>query len=56
MENSALVNIVLPISLAIIMFGMGISLKVEDFKRVFVLPKAVALGIFGQIILLPAIG
>jgi len=38
------------------MFGMGISLRIEDFRRVFVFPKAVALGVVGQIILLPVFG
>jgi len=56
MESGILVNVVMPICLAIIMFGMGISLRLDDFKRVFVLPKAVALGVFGQIILLPIAG
>jgi len=37
------------------MFGMGISLTPADFKRIFVYPKAVTLGLFNQIILLPII-
>ena len=38
------------------MLGMGASLVVADFKRVFVYPKAVAIGIVGQILLLPLVG
>jgi len=56
MENSILTAVFLPISLAIIMFGMGIGLQVDDFKRVILYPKAVAIGLFNQIILLPIIG
>lgn len=46
--------IVLPI-LTVLMFGLGLSLKVEDFKALAYKPKALILGIIGQIILLPAI-
>lgn len=42
--------------MALIMLGMGLSLSLEDFKRVLVYPKAIAVGMFGQIILLPATG
>ncbi len=38
------------------MFGMGLSLTIQDFKRVFVSPKAVFTGLVNQIILLPAVG
>jgi BASS family bile acid:Na+ symporter len=37
------------------MFGMGMSLVVDDFKRVVLFPKAVILGLVGQILLLPLI-
>ncbi len=48
-------KILMPIALIIVMFGMGLTLKIDDFKRVITFPKAGALGIFGQILLLPAI-
>ena len=54
--NGALTTIVLPLSLTVIMFGMGTSLVTEDFKRIFIYPKAVAIGIVGQILLLPLVG
>ena len=38
------------------MFGMGTSLVIDDFKRILVYPKAVTIGFFGQIFLLPLIG
>lgn len=47
---------ILAVSLMIIMLGMGLSLTIDDFKRVLKYPKAVALGLLNQIILLPLIG
>lgn len=35
---------------------MGMTLRVEDFKRVAIYPKAIATGLVNQIILLPLIG
>ncbi|RLD23053.1 MAG: bile acid:sodium symporter family protein, partial [Bacteroidetes bacterium] len=49
-------GIILAASLIIIMFGMGLSLTLSDFKRVFTFPKAICIGLLCQIILLPAIG
>lgn len=47
--------IILASSLAIIMLGMGLSLVVEDFKRIFFQPKAIVIGLINQVILLPII-
>ncbi len=47
--------IILAVSLMIIMLGMGLSLVVEDFKRIFIQPKAIFIGLLNQIILLPII-
>ncbi len=49
-------GIILAISLILIMFGMGLSLTLTDFKRVFVFPKAIIIGLCCQIIFLPLIG
>tara|TARA_B100001029_G_C15017045_1_gene428043 strand:- start:82 stop:951 length:870 start_codon:yes stop_codon:yes gene_type:complete len=49
-------QIFLPISLAIIMFGMGLSLVFNDFSRLFTYPKAVLIGLFNQLVFLPLIG
>lgn len=49
-------GIILAASLIIIMFGMGLSLTLGDFKRVFSFPKAIFIGLLCQIILLPVIG
>lgn len=56
METNYLTDIMLPLSLAIIMLGMGLSLEPFDFKRVFIYPKATLIGILNQIIVLPVVG
>ena len=53
--DSALTTVGLPLALAIIMFGLGLDLTVADFKRVGRAPKAVAVALACQIVLLPAI-
>lgn len=53
MEADILTKVILPFSLFLIMFGMGLSLRVADFKAVVQAPKAVGLGIMGQMLLLP---
>jgi len=49
-------TIVLAASLIIIMLGMGLSLVIDDFKRIIVFPKAILVGLVNQLILLPLIG
>ena len=44
--------IVLPI-LTVLMFDLGLTLKMEDFRLVLSRPKAVVIALFGQIVLLP---
>ncbi len=53
MEKSLLTSVILPISLAIIMLGMGLSLRLDDFRRVFKFPKAVLIGTINQLVFLP---
>ena len=48
-------TIILAVALIIIMFGMGLSLVKEDFTRLVQHPKAIFVGLFNQIILLPII-
>lgn len=55
MENSILTSVILPASLFIIMLGMGLSLVIDDFKRVAKYPKATIIGLVNQLILLPII-
>lgn len=47
--------IVLGVSLSIIMMGMGLSLTIDDFKRIGKYPLAIFIGFVNQIILLPLI-
>lgn len=49
-------TIILASSLIIIMLGMGLSLVIDDFKRIVLYPKAIAVGLVNQLILLPIIG
>ena len=53
--DSALTTVGLPLALAIIMFGLGLDLTTDDFRRVARAPKAVAVALGCQIVLLPAI-
>ncbi len=53
MQTDVLTAIILPLSLFFIMFGMGLSLKPVDFKRIFKNPKAVSIGFLAQLLLLP---
>lgn len=56
MESNLLTEIFLPLALGIIMLGMGLSLTTGDFKRIFIAPKAIIIGLFSQLVLLPLIG
>lgn len=51
-----LTQVFLPLSLAIIMLGMGMTLIPADFGRIVKYPKAVLIGLTNQLILLPLIG
>jgi BASS family bile acid:Na+ symporter len=44
---------VIPVGLWIVMLGLGLALTPQDIKNVFVMPKAVSVGLVGQLILLP---
>lgn len=53
MEGSIITTLVLPLSLALIMVGMGLTLTPDHFKRIVVTPKAMSLGLLSQLLLLP---
>lgn len=55
MDNSPLITVGLPIALAIIMFGLGLSLTVDDFRRVARSPKAVIGALVLQVLILPVV-
>ncbi len=53
MQSSAALSFGLPMALCIIMLGLGLSLRIEDFVRVLARPWPVIVGLFCQIVLLP---
>lgn len=55
MNDTPLITVGLPIALAIIMFGLGLSLTPDDFRRVARSPKAVIVALVLQVLVLPAI-
>ena len=46
-------SVLLPLALAIIMLGLGLSLGLNDFKRVVNYPKAILIGLVSQMVILP---
>ena len=48
-------NVVLPASLAFIMFALGLGLTGDDFVNVLRKPKAFAVGAFSQIVVIPVV-
>ncbi len=55
MESNFLTAVFLPLALGVIMLGMGMSLTVADFLRVFRMPKAAVVGLANQLVVLPLI-
>jgi BASS family bile acid:Na+ symporter len=53
MQNSALLSLFMPLAIGIIMLGLGLSLTWADFKRVVQYPRAVAIALVSQMIILP---
>lgn len=53
--DSALTTVGLPVALGIIMFGLGLDLTLADFRRVGREPRAVAIALACQLLLLPAV-
>ena len=47
------INVLLNIVLALIMLGLGIGLKKQDFQHLFDQPKSLAIGLFAQMVILP---
>jgi bile acid:Na+ symporter, BASS family len=56
MEESVFIDVVLPLSLIVIMGGLGMSLSVADFRRVVGFPRAALVGLGSQLLLLPLVG
>ncbi|PHN02886.1 bile acid:sodium symporter [Flavilitoribacter nigricans DSM 23189 = NBRC 102662] len=56
MSITLLTQVFLPLSLAIIMLGMGMTLVPADFTRIVKYPKAILIGLTNQLIFLPILG
>lgn len=48
------VELFLPLALGFIMFALGLTLVVDDFRRLLTRPKAVLAGLVGQVLVVPA--
>jgi BASS family bile acid:Na+ symporter len=55
MQSNVLTAVFLPLALGVIMLGLGLSLTIADFKRVIVYPRAVLVGLFCQMLILPVV-
>ncbi|YAL84330.1 bile acid:sodium symporter family protein [Dermacoccaceae bacterium W4C1] len=53
--DSPLLTWGLPMALGVIMFGLGLDLRPDDFRRVAKAPKAVAIALAVQVLLLPLV-
>ncbi|RDZ26705.1 bile acid:sodium symporter family protein [Lysobacter silvisoli] len=56
MQDSQLLQVLLPIAIALIMTGIGMSLTPADFLRIGERPKPVLVGVLGHYLWLPALG
>ncbi|NOY73394.1 MAG: bile acid:sodium symporter family protein [Gammaproteobacteria bacterium] len=54
MEAHSLIQILFPILVISVMFGLGLSLNTDDFRRVMIKPKAVIIALTLQLVFLPA--
>ncbi|GAB1818007.1 bile acid:sodium symporter family protein [Herbidospora sp. RD11066] len=55
LQQSILTTVALPAALALIMFGLGLSLTWQDFANVASRPKAVVIALVAQVLILPAL-
>jgi len=54
-ETNIVTQVFLPLSLAFIMFSVGLELTLDDFKRVVLQPRDFFVGAVSQVILLPLV-
>ena len=55
-DSNIIIDVVLPLSLAYIMFSLGLGLRISDFSLILSEPKAFAVGLGNQMIVLPIVG
>lgn len=53
--DSALASVGLPAALVVVMLGLGLGLTIDDFRRTARHPKAVAVALGAQLLVLPAL-
>jgi BASS family bile acid:Na+ symporter len=53
--DSALTTVLLPLALGIVMLGLGLSLTIDDFRRIGRQPRAVLIALVCQLLLLPVV-
>jgi bile acid:Na+ symporter, BASS family len=53
MEDSLFAALLLPVALAVIMTSLGMSLTVDDFRRVVVYPRGVSIGLANLVLISP---
>lgn len=56
MEDTVITTVVLPIGLAVIMLGLGLSLTLADFKRIAAQPRGVFIGVANLCLISPLLG
>ena len=47
------IDVLLPAALAFIMFSVGLALRADDFHQVFQAPRALVIGLCGQLVVVP---
>ncbi len=53
--TSSVFSVVLPVVVAVVMFGLGLALTLADFARVLTVPRAVLITLLCQVVLLPVV-
>jgi bile acid:Na+ symporter, BASS family len=53
MEDSLFATLLLPVALAVIMTSLGMSLTVDDFRRVVAYPRGVSIGLTNLVLISP---
>lgn len=56
MQASVMTQWLLPVALFVIMLGVGMTLRVQDFRQVLKRPRALLTGLAAQFLLLPCLG
>src|SRR5262245_28955902 len=54
MQQGLITTVFLPVALGVIMLGLGLGLRLADFRRVVIYPRAASIGLGCQMLILPA--